>query len=655
MCGLTGFFSPGGFQHAAASAVVTRMRDTLVHRGPDDAGVWLDGDAGIALAHRRLSILDLSPAGHQPMHSVSGRYALVFNGEIYNHLEIRRRLNAAGLAQTGWRGHSDTETLLAAIEQWGLEQALLECVGMFALALWDRQERVLALARDRMGEKPLYYGWQDGVLLFGSELKSLRVHPNFRSDVDRDVLPRYLRYGYMPAPWSVWQGIRKLTPGCVVRFRGSDQGALPAPQPYWTLADAITAGKTDPFRGSDEDAMDALERQLRDAIAGQMMADVPLGAFLSGGIDSSTVVALMQAQSSRPVKTFTIGFSEPGYNEAEHANAVARHLGTEHTELYVDAVQARAVIPELPSMYDEPFGDSSAIPTHLVSQLARQHVAVSLSGDGGDELFGGYGRYFNHKGQRIWRASRSLPGPIKVLAVSLIQSGVFSLADDALHAIGSSLRRPIGRSLSVKTDLIAALASCQTQEDYYKVMMSQWQPPPVVRQGESCDGRPSAQHLHLLPNPVERMMFTDSLTYLPDDILAKVDRAAMAVSLETRVPLLDHRVVELAWRLPYEMKVRNGQGKWLLRQVLYRHVPRALIERPKMGFGVPVDQWLRGPLRDWAEDLLSEDRLKAQGFLDPQPIRRRWQQHVNGQQNWRDSLWLVLMFQAWLQAAEETN
>lgn len=655
MCGLTGFFSPGGFQHAAASAAVTRMRHTLVHRGPDDAGVWLDGDAGIALAHRRLSILDLSPAGRQPMHSVSGRYALVFNGEIYNHLEIRRRLNTAGLAQTGWRGHSDTETLLAAIEQWGLEQALLECVGMFALALWDRQEWVLALARDRMGEKPLYYGWQDGVLLFGSELKSLRVHPNFRSDVDRDVLPLYLRYGYIPAPWSVWQGIRKLTPGCVVRFRGSDQGALPAPQPYWTLADAITAGKTDPFRGSDEDVIDALERQLRDAIAGQMMADVPLGAFLSGGIDSSTVVALMQAQSSRPVKTFTIGFSEPGYNEAEHANAVARHLRTEHTELYVDAAQARAVIPELPSMYDEPFGDSSAIPTHLVSQLARQHVAVSLSGDGGDELFGGYGRYFNHKGQRIWRVSRSLPGPIKALAVSLIQSGVFSLADDALHAIGNSLRRPIGRSLSAKIDLIAALASCQTQEDYYKVMMSQWQPPPVVRQGESCDGRPSAQHLHLLTNPVERMMFTDSLTYLPDDILAKVDRAAMAVSLETRVPMLDHRVVELAWRLPYEMKVRHGQGKWALRQVLYRHVPRALIERPKMGFGVPVDQWLRGPLRDWAEDLLSKDRLKAQGFLDPQPIRRRWQQHVNGQQNWRDSLWLVLMFQAWLQAAEETN
>ena len=650
MCGLAGFLFPQGFHQADAAAVVTRMRDTLAHRGPDDAGSWLDGGAGIALAHRRLSILDLSPAGHQPMQSTSGRFVLVFNGEVYNHLDIRRKLEKAGQGSTRWRGHSDTETLLAAIEQSGLEQTLRQCVGMFALALWDRQERELALARDRMGEKPLFYGWHGDVLLFGSELKALRAHPKFRSEIERNAVPAYLRHGYIPAPWSIWQGIRKLTPGCVVRFGGGDLGTLPEPKPYWSLADAIAAGKTDPFRGSDKDAIDELERQLRDAIAGQMVADVPLGAFLSGGIDSSTVVALMQAQSSRPVKTFTIGFSEAGYNEAEHARAVARHLGTEHTELYVDAAQARAVIPDLPSMYDEPFGDSSAIPTHLVSHLARQHVAVSLSGDGGDELFGGYGRYFNHTGERIWRATRSLPVPLRALAVSLVRSGVFSLADDALHAIGRPLRRPNRRSLSAKTDLIAALAGCQTQDDYYRVMMSQWQSPPVVHQSEASDSRSSARHVHPLTNLVERMMFTDSLTYLPDDILAKVDRAAMAVSLETRVPILDHRVVELAWRLPYEMKVRHGQGKWALRQVLYRHVPPALIERPKMGFGVPVDQWLRGPLRGWAEDLLSEDRLVAQGFLDPRPIRRRWHQHVIGRDNWRDSLWLVLMWQAWMQA-----
>lgn len=647
--------SPQGFHQADAAAVVTRMRDTLAHRGPDDAGSWLDGGVGIALAHRRLSILDLSPAGHQPMQSISGRFVLVFNGEVYNHLDIRRKLEKAGQGSTGWRGHSDTETLLAAIEQWGLEQTLRQCVGMFALALWDRQERALALARDRMGEKPLFYGWQGDVLLFGSELKALRAHPKFRSEIDRNVLPAYLRHGYIPAPWSIWRGIRKLTPGCLVRFSGCDPGMLPEPKPYWSLADAVAAGKADPFRGSDKDAIDELERKLRGAIAGQMVADVPLGAFLSGGIDSSTVVALMQAQSSRPVKTFTIGFSEAGYNEAEHARAVARHLGTDHTELYVDAAQARAVIPDLPSMYDEPFGDSSAIPTHLVSHLAREHVAVSLSGDGGDELFGGYGRYFNHKGERIWRASRSLPAPLRALAVSLVRSGVFSLADDALHVIGRPLRRSNRRSFSVKTDLIAGLAGCVTQEDYYRVMMSQWQSPPVVHQSEASDSRSSAQLVHLPTNLVERMMITDSLTYLPDDILAKVDRAAMAISLETRVPMLDHRVVELAWRLPYEMKARDGQGKWLLRQVLYRHVPRTIIERPKMGFGVPISEWLRGPLRAWAEDLLNESKLTSQGLFDPKPIRARWQQHVEGRQNWRDSLWLVLMFQAWLQTAEAEN
>jgi asparagine synthase (glutamine-hydrolysing) len=654
MCGLTGFFSPGGIRHRDAAGVIERMRDTLAHRGPDDAGVWLDPDAGIALGHRRLSIVDLSPAGHQPMASAAGRYLLAFNGEIYNHLGIRSELEDAGGVPGGWRGHSDTETLLAAIEAWGLEPALRRCVGMFALALWDRQQRVLSLARDRMGEKPLYYGWQGGTLLFGSELKSLQRHPGFRAEINRDALPLYLRHGYIPAPWSIWKGILKLVPGTIVQLGEGDSGGFPEPVPYWSLEDAIRAGQDDPFVGSDEEAVAALESRLTDAVAGQMMADVPLGAFLSGGIDSSTVVALMQTQSSRPVKTFTIGFGEAGYNEAEHARAVAEHLGTEHTELYVSSQQARELIPELQNLYDEPFGDSSAIPTHLVSRLARSHVTVSLSGDGGDELFGGYGRYFNHKAERIWRTTRAIPGPVRNAVGNILQSRVTTVADELLHAARSALRRPSESTLRGRVDFMMALSTCATSADFYRMMLSQWHWPPAAEGAEPVDAAPQVRFHSSLPEPVERMMFTDSLSYLPDDILVKVDRAAMGVSLETRVPLLDHRVVELAWRLPFSMKVRGGQGKWLLRQLLYRHVPRRIIDRPKMGFGVPVDQWLRGPLRDWAEDLLAESRLVQQGLLDPKPIRARWKQHLGARQNWRDSLWLVLMFQAWIESVQES-
>ena len=652
MCGLTGFFSPQGFNKTDASPVLIRMRDTLGHRGPDDAGTWLDAQAGIALAHRRLSILDLSPAGHQPMQSTSGRYVIVFNGEIYNHLDIRRRLEKVRLAPIDWRGHSDTETLLVAIEQWGLESTLSQSEGMFALVLWDRQLRILALARDRMGEKPLFYGWQGDALLFGSELKALRAHPNFCSKVERNALPSYLRHGYIPAPWSIWKGIRKLTPGCIVHIRGDDLGKLPDPEPYWSLADIVVAGKTEPFIGSDSDAIDELEKQLKHAVAGQMVADVPLGAFLSGGIDSSTVVALMQAQSKRPVKTFTIGFGESAYNEAEHAKAVARHLGTEHIELYVDVKQATALIPDLVSIYDEPFGDSSAIPTYLVSQLAREHVSVSLSGDGGDELFGGYGRYFNSKGARIWHGIRSLPVPIRGIVISLVRTGVFHTVDAAINAINVAILRPVGRSLSSRAELLAVLANCKTEEDFYKIMTSQWHTPHEALRGEFSDLSSPLPNMSMLINPVERMMVTDCLTYLPDDILTKVDRAAMSVSLETRVPMLNHRVIEFAWRLPYEMKVRNGQGKWLLRQVLYRHVPQSIVDRPKMGFGVPIDEWLRGPLRGWAEQLLDESTLSRQGFFEPKIIRERWKQHLEGGQNWRDSLWFVLMFQAWLRSVD---
>jgi asparagine synthase (glutamine-hydrolysing) len=609
------------------------MRDSLLHRGPDHAGLWLDADAGIALAHRRLSILDLSAAGHQPMVSASGRYVLVFNGEIYNHLQIRRMLDGEGLKDANWRGHSDTETLLAAIEQWGMERTLRECVGMFALALWDRQERWLSLARDRMGEKPLYYGWQGNTLLFGSELKALQAHPAFRSEIDRNVVPLYLRHGYIPAPWSIWKGIRKLTPGCIVEFRGDRMGELRAPHSYWSLADTISAGQADPFRGSDEEAITAFEQQLSESIAGQMVADVPLGAFLSGGIDSSTVVALMQAQSIRPVQTFTIGFAEDGYNEAEHAKTVAHHLCTEHTELYVTAAQAQEVIPKLATIYDEPFGDASAIPTHLVSQLTRRHVTVSLSGDGGDELLGGYDRYL--RVSRLWAHLGRVPPMFRKVGAKVLRLGGHSAMDPLYWRCGARRNASLAERMQFWADYLEA----RSADEMYDTAMSLWR-------------HPAESRFHLFPQvahldePIERMMVADSLAYLPDDILVKVDRAAMAVSLETRVPLLDHRVVELAWRLPYAMKVRGGQGKWMLRQVLYRHVPPEIIDRPKMGFGVPVDEWMRGPLREWAEDLLNESELKNQGLLDPKPIRARWQQHVKGQHNWRDSLWPVLMFQA---------
>jgi len=634
MCGLTGFFQPGGFRAEVAEAIVVAMRDRLVHRGPDDEGVWLDGEAGIAFGHRRLSVLDLSPAGHQPMVSASGRFVLAFNGEIYNHQDLRRQLEATGCPT--WRGNSDTETLLGAVAAWGLDVALKAAVGMFALALWDRQDRALTLARDRMGEKPLYYGWQNGVLLFGSELKALRAHPSFRGEIDRDVLPLYLRHGYIPAPWSIYKGIRKLMPSTRVAFAASQRGEFPEPKPYWSLADAIAKGQAEPFDGSDEEAIDALQQHLGQAIAGQRLADVPLGAFLSGGIDSSTVVALMQAQSARPIKTFTIGFDEAGYNEAQHAKAVAKHLGTDHTELYVTSRQAQELIPQLSQMYDEPFGDSSAIPTHLVSGLARQQVTVSLSGDGGDELFGGYGRYFNHKAEALWRGGQKIPALFRPATQGVLRSLL-----------------SFNQSLAPKAALIADLVDCQTHAAYYQRITSQWNPAPTQGVAHPLSYGLTEAQLNGIPEPVQRMMAQDSVTYLPDDILVKVDRAAMAVSLETRVPMLDHRVVELAWSMPYSLKVRDGQGKWLLRQVLYRHIPRQLMDRPKMGFGVPVDVWLRGPLREWANDLLAPSRLDSEGYLDAKAITARWCVHLQGCHNWRDSLWLVLMWQAWLE--QHTN
>lgn len=666
VCGLTGFWQEASACPAdVACATVQRMADTLTHRGPDDSGVWVDGEAGIALGHRRLAILDLSPAGHQPMVSPSRRYVIAFNGEIYNHLELREELSKVddGGTLPAWRGHSDTETLLAAFEAWGIEKTLTRCVGMFALALWDRATRTLTLARDRMGEKPLYYGWVRGALVFGSELKALRAYPGFDKAIDRGALALFMRHNYVPAPWSIFENIWKLPPGCYVQFAaaGFPPGAFPRGRgevkPYWSVRDVAEAGLLHPFTDSEAAAVEKLETLLKQSIASQMVADVPLGAFLSGGIDSSTVVALMQAQGSRPVKTFTIGFHEGEYNEATHAAAVARHLGTDHTELYVTPEEAMAVIPRLPALYDEPFADSSQIPTFLVAQLARQHVTVSLSGDGGDELFGGYNRYFWTRA--LWKRLGTVPVPMRRALAAVMTAPSPHTWNRVFALLGPLLPRRLRVQLAGdKMHKLAELVGLDSQEAVYRYLVSHWKHPaeelvigatePQTILSDRADW-PAALTQGRRPFE-EVMMFLDQLTYLPDDILVKVDRAAMGVSLETRVPLLDHRVVEFAWRLPLSMKIRDGQSKWVLRQVLYQYVPRELIERPKMGFGVPLDQWLRGPLREWAEDLLSEERLKHEGFLNPAPVQQMWAEHLSGRRNWAYYLWDVLMWEAWLES-----
>ena len=644
MCGFTGYLTPNSALPESTAQVLQNMAQAIVHRGPNSAGYWSDATAGIGLAHRRLAIVDLTPAGAQPMVSASGRYVLAYNGEIYNHLRLRQALEHEGKLSANWRGHSDSETLLAGFDAWGMEATLQRAIGMFAIALWDRAERTLTLVRDRMGEKPLYYGWQGTgsamVFLFGSDLSALRQHPSFAANINRDALALYMRHNCIGGEHSIYTGIRKLEPGHLLSV------SLSKPEPlvgaWWSAADAASQGVAKPFSGTPEQAVDRLEALLRDAVAQQMMADVPLGAFLSGGIDSSTVVALMQTQSSRPVRTFSIGFHEAAYNEAEHAKAVARHLGTDHTELYVTPEQAQAVIPKLPTLYSEPFADSSQIPTFLVSQLARQQVTVSLSGDAGDELFCGYTRY--QMTASLWGKVSRLPLPLRQLAARFI-TAVSPRAWDTLGAVLARFR------MGDKLHKGAALLGCRSAADLYRGMVSHWADPASVVLGASePDSVSSSVALGLAGlNDVERMMALDMLSYLPDDILVKVDRAAMAVSLESRVPFLDHRVVEFAWSLPLDYKLRNGLTKWPLRQVLYRHVPRELIQRPKMGFGVPIDRWLRGPLREWAESLLSESRLRQQGYFHPAPIRRKWAEHLSGQRNWQYHLWDVLMFQAWLE------
>jgi asparagine synthase (glutamine-hydrolysing) len=649
MCGFAGFIEQSSNAAKGAGSLcakVTRMCDALAHRGPDDAGMWSDARASLALGFRRLAILDLSPAGHQPMESASGRYVIVFNGEIYNFRELRAELDTLPPANAGadqhtvfsdaarhrFRGGSDTEVLLAAIEQWGLEAAVRRCTGMFAMALWDRQRRQLQLVRDRLGEKPLYYGKQGDTFLFASELKALRAHDHFRGDIDRDALAKFLRHGYVPGPRSIYRDIFKLPPGTILTLTRSERGHWSHAEPtaYWSVQEQLEHAASAPFSGSPQEAVDELDRLLQQTIGDEMVADVPLGAFLSGGVDSSLIVALMQAQSSRPVRTFTIGFHEDRYNEAHHARRIAEHLGTDHTELYVTPREACGVIPELPWLYDEPFADSSQIPTCLVARLARRHVTVSLSGDGGDELFCGYTRYTAMR--TFWNVFRLLPRPLR------------RALGTSIHTV-PTLRAPQSGTLARKIYWAGRLLAAASDEDAYRLVVSTWRNPEDVVLGSDAaqSGFPRKQSRSLQ----RYMMHADLIGYLPDDILVKVDRATMGVSLESRAPLLDHRIVEFSLKLPLQLLLRNGQTKWLLRQVLYRYVPREMIERPKMGFGVPIDAWLRGPLRDWAEELLDEHRLLQDGFFHPAPVREKWIAHLSGGQNWTAHLWNVLMFQAW--------
>ncbi len=658
MCGITGFLDVRqSLNRDELAGRIARMADAISHRGPDDSGVWVDAETGVALGHRRLSILDLSPQGHQPMASASGRYVIAFNGEIYNHRALRKELEFPPSPQPSparedgvsrWRGHSDTEVMLAAFERWGVEAALARFNGMFAFALWDRRERVLHLARDRFGEKPLYYGWMGDTFLFGSELKALKAQPAWRSEIDRGAVALYMRHNYIPAPYSIYRGIRKLLPAHLLSIPLSNgKRETPQSRAYWSAKAVAEAGVRHPFAGTEAEAVESLDGLLRDAVALRMEADVPLGAFLSGGVDSSTVVALMQAQSARPVSTFSIGFFEAGYNEAEHAKAVARHLRTEHTELYVTAAEAMAVIPQLPEIYDEPFADSSQIPTFLVSKMTRQHVTVALSGDGGDELFGGYNRYL--WGRDIWRKVGWMPKSARVA----MARGLTALPPQGWDRIFAAMEPILPPRLRAslpgdKLHKLAGILACSSPEEMYRRLVSFWEPKSVVlRASEPPTALTDHGQWADVPDFTQRMMFLDLVSYLPDGILTKVDRASMALSLEARVPLLDYRVVEFAWRLPLAMKIREGQGKWMLRQVLYNYVPKELIERPKMGFGVPIDAWLRGPLREWAENLLHEARLKREGFFESEPIRTKWREHLSGRRNWAYDLWDVLMFQAW--------
>jgi asparagine synthase (glutamine-hydrolysing) len=661
MCGIVGIF--GHAHDCDLMRVAEDMVASLVHRGPDDDGIWGDDKAEVVLGHRRLSVLDLSHEGHQPMLSKDGRYVMVFNGEVYNHQLLRAELEGEG--EINWRGHSDTEVMLEAITRWGIKRALSQFTGMFAIALFDRRERKLHLIRDRVGEKPLYYGWCAGAFIFGSELKALRKYPGFAGDIDRDVLALYLRHMAIPDPFTIYQRIYKVQPGCMVSLdlgsaRNYPDGVTPhAPlsinglslSRWWSLHEIVESGQRSLITNESE-ALELLEFRLRDSVRLQSLADVPLGAFLSGGIDSSLITALMQSESNSPINTFTIGFHEKKYNEAKHAKKVASHLGTKHVELYVTAKDALDLIQQLPHLYDEPFADSSQIPTYLLCSQAKKYLTVALSGDAGDELFGGYNRYFWVR--KVWSKVSWLPNGTRQLFAKAILSLPVHYLDKVYAMINcllpsSSHLSFVGQKLH---NLAKRLVSIRNEDELFFSLVSEWSNPDKVVKGacEPVTLLTRTTDWPALPDVEHRMMYLDAMTYLPNDILVKVDRAAMNSSLETRTPFLDHRVVELAWQLPLNMKLRNNQGKWALRQILYKYVPRELIERPKQGFGVPLGEWLRGPLRDWAEELISEERLRREGYFTSDPIRSKWLEHLSGVRNWEHSLWAILMFQAWLES-----
>jgi asparagine synthase (glutamine-hydrolysing) len=647
MCGFAGYLGVSATWGNAAT-VVEAMCQRLAHRGPDDSGTWIEDGGFLALGHRRLSIVDLSAQGHQPMVSHCGRYVVSYNGEIYNHLELRELIGPHP-----WRSHSDTETLLACFSRFGVRDSLPKLVGMFAIAVWDREQRALTLTRDRMGEKPLYYGsLGSGEFLFASELKAMLAHPRWKGEVDRDALTLFLRHNCIPAPWSVYRGVSKLRPAewlTIGADRRIEKGT------YWSTTAVATESEARRRHAlPDSQAIDELDGLLGRVIDGQMLSDVPLGAFLSGGVDSSTIAAQMVRRSTGRIQTFSIGFDEPEYNEAEHAKAVAAHLKTDHTELYVTAGDALAVVPKLPTIFDEPFADASQIPTYLLAAMTRKKVTVALSGDGGDELFSGYSRY--RLANDVWHRLNRFPLGLRRWAANRL----LALRPDSLDAVGRSLMTLVPRRKKVGNvgDKLHKFATNVLPADsamgMYRSLVSHWPDPASLvhgsREPQTLIQQLADQNASL--DAVELMSLIDQLTYLPDDILVKVDRAAMAVSLETRVPLLDHRVVEFAWQTPMHQKIRDGQSKWLLRQVLYRYVPKELIERPKQGFAVPLEHWLRGPLRDWAEALLDSRRLASEGYFNVGEIRRKWQEHLAGSRNWQYLLWDVLMFQAWLEETE---
>jgi asparagine synthase (glutamine-hydrolysing) len=647
MCGLTGFYAHNCDRGVNLDQVIWNMTNSLEHRGPDDSGTWRDGEFDLLLGHRRLSILDLSEAGHQPMHSACKRYVILLNGEIYNHIDLRNELDS----QVDWRGNSDTETLVNCFVEWGVEHTLVKLEGMFSIALWDLKEKELTLMRDPFGEKPLYYGWQGDNLFFGSELKALKLNPLFQNQIDRNSLALFFRHNCIPAPYSIYKGIKKLMPGSYLTFdlKNINKAKQSEIVNYWNLNTEIEISKKSMLTESLEQSVEKIEYFLNKSVVQQMISDVPLGAFLSGGIDSSAIVSLMQKNSMSAVKTFSIGFNESEYDEAVYAKDVANHLGTDHTELYVRPEEAMEVIPSLSSIYCEPFSDSSQIPTYLVSKLASDAVTVCLSGDGGDEIFGGYNRYL--EGQATWSALNRLPKSVRNLSGSFLTSLSPTTWDQLFMYVKYLIPRKYRFSTpGDKAHKLAIVLYQNSLIGFYSSLCSHWQEPEslVIGSKEYLTNITQQDRWINSDNFIEKMMAMDASTYLTDDILVKVDRAAMACSLESRIPILNKDLVRAAWTLPLNHKIHDGVGKWPLRQILYKYVPEELIERPKHGFGIPVGEWLRGPLKEWASDILNTESLNNSGYLNSEPIIELWKEHIEGKCNHQHQLWDVLMFESWL-------